>query len=49
MHDGWLAYTHYTKCRHALCGVHLLRELTYFEELSEETKLWASPLKELLL
>jgi transposase len=49
VHDGWLAYTHYTRCQHALCGVHLLRELTYFEELSEETKRWASPLKELLL
>jgi len=49
VHDGWLAYTHYTRCRHALCGVHLLRELTYFEELSAETKAWASPLKELLL
>jgi transposase len=49
VHDGWLAYTHYTRCRHALCGVHLLRELTYFEELSQETKAWASPLKELLL
>jgi transposase len=44
-----LAYKHYTHCRHALCGVHLLRELTYFEELSEETKTWAAPLKELLL
>jgi transposase len=49
VHDGWMAYTHYTRCRHALCGVHLLRELTYFEELSAETKVWASPLKELLL
>jgi transposase len=49
VHDGWMAYSHYTKCRHALCGVHLLRELTYFEELSAETKAWAEPLKELLL
>lgn len=49
VHDGWLSYTFYPKCRHALCGAHLLRELTYFEELSEETKVWASPLKELLL
>jgi transposase len=49
VHDGWLAYTHYTRCRHALCGVHLLRELTYFEEVSAETKAWATPLKELLL
>ena len=49
VHDGWLSYTHYSSCRHALCGAHLLRELTYFEELSEVTKAWASPLKELLL
>ena len=49
VHDGWLAYSHYTRCRHALCGVHLLRELTYFAELCKETKLWAAPLKELLL
>jgi transposase len=49
VHDGWLSYTFYPKCRHALCGAHLLRELIYFEELSEETKAWASPLKELLL
>lgn len=49
VHDGLLAYKHYTHCRHALCGVHLLRELTYFEELDEVTKAWAAPLKELLL
>ena len=49
VHDGLLAYKSYTKCRHALCGVHLLRELTYFEELSAETRVWAAPLKELLL
>jgi transposase len=49
VHDGWLFYTFYPKCRHALCGAHISRELTYFEELSEETKAWAGPLKELLL
>jgi len=49
VHDGWLSYTHYPGCRHALCGAHLRRELTYFEELSEVTKAWAAPLKELLL
>jgi hypothetical protein len=49
VHDGWAAYSSYTRCRQALCGVHLLRELTFFEELSGETKAWASPLKELLL
>src|SRR5205085_6009788 len=49
VHDGLLAYTYYDRCRHALCGVHLLRELTYFEEVAAETKAWAAPLKELLL
>jgi hypothetical protein len=49
VHDGLLSYSHYTRCRHALCGVHLLRELTYFAELTAETKAWAAPLKELLL
>jgi transposase len=49
VHDGWLSYTFYPKCKHALCGAHILRELIYFEELSEETKAWAMPLKELLL
>jgi transposase len=49
VHDGWLSYTQYPDCQHALCGAHLLRELTYFEELCEVTKAWASPLKELLL
>lgn len=49
VHDGLLAYTYYDRCRHALCGVHLLRELTYFEEVAAETKVWAGSLKELLL
>ena len=49
VHDGWLSYTFYPRCRHALCGAHLLRELIYFEELGTETKAWATPLKELLL
>jgi transposase len=49
VHDGWPAYSFYTQCRHALCGAHLLREPTFFAELSEETKAWAAPLKELLL
>jgi hypothetical protein len=48
VHDGWLAYSSYTHCRHALCGVHLLRELTYFAELGAETKAWAARLTELL-
>lgn len=49
VHDGLLSYSYYNQCGHALCGVHLLRELTYFEELSAETKAWVAPVKELLL
>ena len=49
MHDGWLSYTYYPQCRHSLCCAHLLRELTFFEELGEEQKKWAEPLRKLLL
>ena len=49
VHDGWWSYDYYTACRHSLCGVHLLRELTFFTELNAEQKAWAAPLKELLL
>lgn len=48
VHEAWMAYSSYTTCRHSLCGVHLLRELIYFEEASEEQRTWAAPLKELL-
>jgi transposase len=49
VHDGWLAYTSYPHCRHSLCCAHLLRELTFFAELSEESKRWAEPLRKLLV
>src|SRR5438270_723231 len=49
VHDGWWSYDYYTGCRHALCGAHLLRELTFFAELNDEQRSWAEPLKELLL
>lgn len=49
VHDGLLAYTHYSRYRHALCGVHLLREMTYFEEVATETKARAAPLRGLML
>jgi transposase len=49
VHDGWSAYTLYAQCGHGLCGAHLLRELTFFVELSEESKSWAEPLLKLLL
>jgi transposase len=49
VHDGWWSYDAYTNCQHCLCGAHLLRELTFFSELSSEQKEWAGPLKQLLL
>ena len=46
VHDGWRAYFHYA-CQHALCLVHLLRELTYLAE--EHGLAWAAELIDLLL
>jgi transposase len=31
--DGWFAYDEYRRADHALCGVHLLRELVYVAEV----------------
>jgi transposase len=47
VHDGWIPYRTYTACRHALCNIHHLRELTFVEE--EYHQAWAKDLKELLL
>jgi transposase len=47
VHDGWKPYWHYRACRHALCNVHHLRELTWVAEHLEQT--WAQELKDLLL
>jgi transposase len=46
LHDGWTAYRHYHRCRHALCNAHHLRELTFLEE--ELHQAWAGQLKHLL-
>ena len=46
VHDGWKPYRAHTQCRHALCNIHHLRELTYLEELYGQT--WAKELKDLL-
>ena len=32
VHDGWKPYQTQTQCRHALCNIHHLRELTFLEE-----------------
>ena len=46
VHDGWRAYFHYS-CLHALCLVHLLRELTFLAE--EQGLAWAADLISLVL
>lgn len=46
VHDGFASYRTYTACRHALCNVHHLRELTFLEE--EYEQVWAKDLKDLL-
>lgn len=47
VHDGWRPYQAQTSCRHALCNVHHLRELTFIEEQYQQP--WAKQLKDLLL
>lgn len=47
VHDGFPAYAPYA-CRHALCNVHHLRELTAVHEQAPETQGWALALKQWL-
>jgi transposase len=47
VHDGWAPYRTHTQCRHALCNIHHLRELTFLEEQYQQG--WARELKALLL
>lgn len=47
VHDGWKSYQAQTTCRHALCNVHHLRELTFVEEQYHQA--WAKDRKGLLL
>ena len=46
VHDGWRSYFLYA-CAHALCLVHVLRELTFLAE--EQGLEWAADLKALVL
>jgi transposase len=46
VHDGLVSYQAYD-CRHALCNVHHLRDLTFIEE--ELKQRWARQMKDLLL
>lgn len=42
VHDCWKSYFEFTNCRHALCGAHLLRELTGLEE---QGSIWGQEMK----
>jgi transposase len=46
--DALCAYRQYRQSRHALCGAHLLRELTYIKETCAEQQQWTEPLAKLL-
>jgi transposase len=47
--DGWFSYDEYREATHALCNVHLLRELVYVEEVAAEQGQWTRPPAKLLL
>jgi transposase len=46
VHDCWASYLAYDHCNHALCGSHLLRELTFVIETNAYR--WAANMKRLL-
>src|SRR3990172_8075406 len=46
IHDCWASYLAYQHCGHGLCGVHLLRELTFI--VDAEGYAWAANMKRLL-
>ena len=46
VHDCWSSYLSYNHCQHALCGSHLLRELTFV--IDANGYLWAKQMKRLL-
>jgi transposase len=47
--DGYLSYSRFEACRHALCNAHLLRELIFIEETDPAQKVWTEPLASLLI
>ena len=47
VHDCWASYLSYDHCGHALCGAHLLRELTFIVDAHDYA--WARRMKRLLL
>ena len=47
VHGGLQTYHWYTRCRHALCNIHHLHELTFLEEHYQQP--WATAMKGVLL
>ena len=47
IHDCWASYLSYDHCGHALCGAHLLRELTFIIDAHDYA--WARRMKRLLV
>ena len=47
VHDRWASYFAYDHCTHALCGSHLLRDLTFIEDAHGYA--WARRMRKLLL
>ncbi|MET0647183.1 MAG: IS66 family transposase [Pyrinomonadaceae bacterium] len=47
--DGYLSYTRFERCRHALCNARLLRNMVFIEEVSPTQKAWTKPLDALLV
>ena len=46
VHDCWKSYFLFKGCKHAICGAHILRELTALEE---QNVVWAKSFKDYLL
>lgn len=47
IHDYWKPYFKFTQCLHSFCNAHILRELTFLDEVLGER--WAKKMKSLLL
>lgn len=47
VHDRWKPYWHYQGCTHALCGAHLLRDLSSVAEVFSQEE-WAEAMADLL-
>lgn len=47
IHDYYQSYYRYLECEHYQCGAHITRELTYIDEVMQQS--WAGDMKDLIL